>query len=179
MKSSVKADFVMPILVLMLICLVMSGLLAGTNYLTADIIAQGEIDRAEQARRDVLPAADSFEKLSDIVIPEGNTVTEVYRAENGAGYVFMIETTGYGAKGSLKLICSIDANGNIVETDTLGHDETAGLGTKVTEDAFRDQFRQKDSSLEGVDTISGATITSSAYVNAIKDVFAIYDTITK
>ena len=176
MKSSVKADFVMPILVLLLICLVMSGLLAGTNFITVDIIAAGDAQRAEQARIDALPAADGFTKL-DVTIPEGSTVTEVYEATNGAGYVFMSATTGYGAKGSLQIICSIDADGKIVKTATLAHDETPGLGTKVTEDAFAGQFAGKDASLAGVDTISGATISSSAYVNAIADVFAVYESI--
>ena len=176
MKSSVKADFVMPIVVLMLICLVMSALLAGTNFITEPIITAGDAQRAEQARIDALPAADGFEKLS-FTAPEGSTVTEVYEATNGAGYVFMVSTTGYGAKGSLQIICSIDADGKIVNTATLAHDETPGLGTKVTEDAFTGQFPGVDSSMSGVDTISGATISSSAYVNAIADVFAVYESI--
>ena len=176
MKSSVREDFVMPIVVLLLICLVMSGLLSGTNFITADIIAEGDALRAEQARIDALPEADGFAKL-DVAIPEGSTVTEVYDATNGAGYVFMSATTGYGAKGSLQIICSIDADGKIVNTATLAHDETPGLGTRVTEDAFASQFPGVDSSMEGVDTISGATISSTAYVNAIADVFAVYETI--
>ena len=174
--KNVKADFVMPIVVLMLICLVMSGLLAGTNFITEPIITEGDAIRAEQARIDALPAADGFEKLS-FTAPEGSTVTEVYEATNGAGYVFMVSTTGYGAKGSLQIICSIDADGKIVNTATLAHDETPGLGTKVTEDAFRSQFPGADASMAGIDTISGATISSSAYVNAIADVFAVYETI--
>lgn len=178
MKSNVKADFVMPIAVLMLICLVMSALLAGTNFITEPIIVAGDAQRAEQARIDVLPAADGFAKL-DYTPAEGSVVTEIYEATNGAGYVFMISTTGYGAKGSLQLICSIDSEGKIVDTNTLGHDETPGLGTKVTENAFRSQFPGKDSTLSGVDTISGATISSSAYVRAIQDVFAVYNEITK
>ncbi|MGN1002713.1 MAG: FMN-binding protein [Oscillospiraceae bacterium] len=176
MKSSVKADFVMPIVVLMLICLVMSAILACTNFVTEPIISEGEAQRAEQARIAALPAADGF-TLMDIELPEGSTVTEVYKATNGAGYVFMIATTGYGDKGSLQIICSIDADGKIVSTDTLAHDETPGLGTRVTEDAFRSQFPGVDSSMSGVDTISGATISSTAYVNAIKDAFAVYESI--
>ncbi|MBR2880620.1 MAG: FMN-binding protein, partial [Oscillospiraceae bacterium] len=62
---------------------------------------------------------------------------------------------------------------------TLSHGETAGLGTKVTEDGFRSQFPGKDASLEGVDAIGGATISSSAYIRAIEDVFAVYSSITK
>jgi len=176
MKSSVKSDFVMPIAVLMLICLVMSALLAGTNFITEPIITAGDAQRAEQARIDALPEADGF-TLLDAQLPEGSTVTEVYEATNGAGYVFMVSTTGYGAKGSLQIICSIDADGKIVNTDTLAHDETPGLGTKVTEEGFRSQFPGADASMSGIDTISGATISSSAYVNAIADVFAVYESI--
>ena len=177
MKSTVKADFVMPILVLLLICLVMSGLLAATNFVTEPIITAGDIARAEQARIDALPEADGFTKLD--VSFENSTVTEVYEATNGAGYVFMVKTTGYGAKGSLQIICSIDAEGKIVSTNTLAHDETPGLGTKVTEAAFAGQFSGVDASMSGVDTISGATISSSAYVRAIADAFAAFAEISK
>ena len=176
--KNVKADFVMPIVVLMLICLVMSGLLAATNFITEPIISAGDAQRAEQARIDALPAADGFTKL-DYTAPEGNTVSEVYEATNGAGYVFMLKTTGYGAKGSLQIICSIDADGKIVNTATLAHDETPGLGTKVTEAAFAGQFSGVDASMSGVDTISGATISSSAYVRAIADAFAAFAEISK
>lgn len=176
--KNVKADFVMPIVVLMLICLVMSGLLAATNFITEPIISAGDAQRAEQARIDALPAADGFAKL-DYTAPEGNTVSEVYEATNGAGYVFMLKTTGYGAKGSLQIICSIDADGKIVNTATLAHDETPGLGTKVTEAAFAGQFSGVDASMSGVDTISGATISSSAYVRAIADAFAAFAEISK
>ena len=176
--KNVKADFVMPIVVLMLICLVMSGLLAATNFITEPIISAGDAQRAEQARIDALPAADGFTKL-DYTAPEGSTVSEVYEATNGAGYVFMLKTTGYGAKGSLQIICSIDADGKIVNTATLAHDETPGLGTKVTEAAFAGQFSGVDASMSGVDTISGATISSSAYVRAIADAFAAFAEISK
>ena len=128
MKSNVKADFVMPIAVLMLICLVMSALLAGTNFITEPIIAAGDAQRAEQARIDVLPAADGF-NLMNIAIPEGNSVTEVYEATNGAGYVFMISTTGYGAKGSLQLICSINSEGKL--DITFMNDKTISIMEKL------------------------------------------------
>ena len=49
------------------------------------------------------------------------------------------------------------------------------MGTRTTEPDFRDQFVGKDSSLSGVDTISGATISSKAYIGAINDAFAAYE----
>lgn len=169
--TAVKKDFVLPVIVLTAICLVISAALALTNRVTEPIIIEAALLRAEAARVEVLPAADSFELMDLTGLPE--TVTEVYEATNGVGYVFMITTTGYG--GDLELICGIDADGNITATKTLAHSETAGLGSKVTEEDFKNQFIGKDSSMEGVSAISGATISSSAYINAITDAFTAFE----
>lgn len=169
--TAIKKDFVLPVIVLTAICLVISAALALTNRVTEPIIIEAALLRAEAARVEVLPAADSFELMDLTGLPE--TVTEVYEATNGVGYVFMITTTGYG--GDLELICGIDADGNITATKTLAHAETAGLGSKVTEDDFKNQFSGKNSSMEGVSAISGATISSLAYINAIKDAFTAFE----
>ena len=169
--SNAKNDFVKPIVVLMLICLVISAALAFTNKVTAPLILQAEKDKAEAAQKDVLPEADSFTLMELSGLP--SSVTEVYKAENGAGFVLMLTAKGYG--GPMKLICGIDADGLITACRTLSQTETQGLGTRTTEPDFRDQFVGKDSSLSGVDTISGATISSKAYIGAINDAFAAYE----
>ena len=174
MKSNVKSDFVQPILILTLICLVASALLAMTNKVTKPIIEATEASIAEAARTEVLPQADGFTKL-DVQLPEDSFVTEVYKANNGAGYVFMITCNGYGGKGTMKLICGMDADGKIVTTKTLAHAETAGLGSKTAEDDFRNQFTGQDSSLSGVDTISGATFSSNYYIEGIRSAFDAYE----
>jgi len=172
--SNVKADFVQPILVLTLICLVASALLAWINGITAPIIEETEAAIAAAARMEVLPEADDFTKV-DAALPEGSFVTEAYKANNGAGYVFMITCNGYGGKNTMNLICGIDADGKIVATKTLSHKETAGLGSKTTEPGFRDQFVGQDSSLSGVDTISGATFSSNYYIEGITSAFEAYE----
>ena len=177
-KSTVKADFVQPIVVLTVICLVMSLALAFINKVTLPIITETESAIAEAARSEVLPAADGFSKL-DVALPEGSFVTEVYEATNGVGYVFMITCNGYGGKGTMNLICGIDSDGKIVDTKTLSHAETAGLGSKVTEDGFKSQFVGKDAALDGVDTISGATFSSNYYIEGIASAFDVYNSIIK
>lgn len=172
-RTDVKKDFVMPILVLTMICLFMSTILAYTNKITAPIIEETSKRIAEEARLEVLPKADSFEKLDIENLPK--TITEVYEAKNGAGYVFMIVTDGYGGKGTMKLICGVDENGMITTTKTMSHEETPGLGSKTTEADFRNQFVGKDANLEGVSAISGASVSSGYYINAIKDVFVAYE----
>jgi len=173
-KSNVMADFVQPILVLTLICLVMSAVLAFVNDVTDPIIKDTEAKIAEEARAEVLPEADGFTKVN-AALPEGSFVTEVYKANNDAGYVFMITCNGYGGKNTMNLICGIDGEGRIVSTKTLKHAETAGLGSKTTEDGFRSQFVGKDASLEGVDTIGGATFSSNYYIEGINSAFEAYE----
>lgn len=174
-KSNVMADFVQPIVVLTLICLIASLLLAVVNNVTSPIIADTEAKIAEAARTEVLPEADGFTEVTDVTLPEDSFVTAVYKANNGVGYVFMITCNGYGGKGTMNLICSIDSEGHIVRTKTLSHAETAGLGSKTADDPFRDQFVGKDSSLEGVDTITGATFSSNYYIEGIRSAFEAYE----
>lgn len=168
-----KKDFLIPVLVLFCICLVISTALAVTNQVTAPIIAQAEAEAAEAARLEVMPAAtDGFEKLDigDLKVPD--TVKEIYEAKNGAGYVFMLTTKGYG--GEMQLICGIDQAGAITACRTLSHAETAGLGSKTAEADYRDQFIGQGADLSGVSAISGATISSKAYSGAIEDAFTAF-----
>ena len=171
-KSNVTADFVLPIVVLVLICAVMSGLLAATNNVTDPIIKEAERKANEEARIEVMPQADGFEEVTVGGLPA--SITGVYRATNGAGYTFSITAQGYGGKGTLKMTVGIDMDGKITGTKVLSHKETAGLGSKITTDAFRNQFPGKDASLDGVDNITGATFSSNYYRAAIADAFTAY-----
>lgn len=163
-----KKELFRPIVVLFSICLVVSAALGLTNSVTAPIIEEAERAAAEAARLEVLPEASGFELLDLEGLPQG--VTDVYRAQNGVGFVFMLTTKGYG--GEIRLICGVNAEGNITATKVLKHAETQGLGSKITGSAFNGQFIGKDSELSDVSAISGATISSNAYINAIKDAFA-------
>ena len=171
-KSNVMSDFGAPIIVLVLICAIMSGLLAATNNVTAPIIAEAERKANEEARLEVMPEADGFEQVEIAGVPD--SITGVFQAKNGAGYVFSLTTTGYGGKNTLKMTIGIDMDGKITDTKVLSHSETAGLGSKITSDDFRSQFPGKDASLEGVDNISGATFSSNYYRAAIADAYTAY-----
>jgi len=172
-SNNVVSDFVAPIVVLTAICLVMTLLLAVTNQITSPIIDETARKRAEAARTQVMPEADGFELLSVEGLPE--TITEVYQATNGVGYVFMITSSGYGGKNTLNMICGIDSTGLITSASVLSHKETPGLGSKITGSNFAGQFPGKDALLDGVDTISGATFSSKYFIAAIQDAFAEYD----
>lgn len=170
-KFKENKQYIMCVVVLTAICLFISGALALVNDITLPVITEAGIARAEAARIEVLPEADGFEE----VILEGkpDSVTQIFEATNGAGYVMMLTVKGYG--GNIELICGINSEGRITQTKTLSHGETAGLGAKIDTEEYKSQYVGKDSSLEGVDAISGATISSTAYKNAINDAFTAYE----
>ena len=174
-KSNVMTDFGAPIIVLVLICVIMSGLLALTNSATAPIIAEAERKANEEARLEVLPDADSFLQVEQAGLPDA--VKEVYQAENGVGYTFSLTTQGYGGKNTLKMAVGIDMDGKITGVKVLSHKETAGLGSKITADEnFYGQFPGLDAAgAAAADTISGATFSSNYYKAAIADAFAAFE----
>ena len=153
-------DIIKPIAVLAAICLVITALLAYVNSVTSPIIKAAEEENAAKARAEVLSEADGFEQI-ETNLPEG--VTEAYRATNGAGYVFMLTTKGYG--GNINLICGIKSDGTIESTQTLTHSETSGIGSRVVDNAspYRQQYEGKsENELDSVDAVTGATISSKA-----------------
>lgn len=173
MKNTFR-EIIQPVLVLTCICLVVTAALAYVNSVTSPIIAEAEEKAAKEAMAEVLTEADAFEPVTLEGLPE--RVTEIYRAENGAGYVFMLTTKGYG--GDMSLICGIKSDGTIEACKTLSHSETSGLGSKTAEDPYRNQYCGKTSdTLDEVDAISGATISSTAYKNAIEDAFTAFNAV--
>lgn len=158
MKNQVKST-----LALVCICAVMAVLLAITNSITAPIIKENQDAAANEALLQVMPGGEGFEKIEDLsayTLP--STVTEVYREKNG-GFVVTLTTSGYGS--DMVIMCGVDANGNVTGAVCLSSNETLGH-----EKTFGENFTGKDAAgVDAVDTISGATKTTAAYKNAIKD----------
>ncbi|MBQ7858551.1 MAG: FMN-binding protein [Faecalibacterium sp.] len=170
--SSTFETIVKPIIVLTVICVITSALLAFTNSVTAPIIEAAELAAAQAAYQEVLPEADGFEDLTAQAPVEG--VTAVMKATNGAGWCFQAEGKGYG--GAVPVIISVDAEGNILAVKFMQNAESAGFGMKLWDGnaegvAFADALKGKSGSVtlkaDGVDGITGATISSKAAVSAV------------
>lgn len=167
-------NYVRPVVILVVICLIVGGLLAVINHVTAPVIAENERIAANETYFAVLPDADSFTELETDV--EG--VSKVLKADNGAGYVVMASARGYG--GDVPAAVSFDNDGNILHVIMMDNNETPGLGQKVVDEAFYSQFSGKEASeivLEEIDAISGATISSRASVKAINAAIEAYQAV--
>ena len=176
MKKNTFSEIIKPVIVLTCICIVVTALLAYVNLITSPVIKAAEEKAAEQARAEVLSEADSFTLMKIDKLPE--EITEVYKADNGAGYVFLMTTKGYG--GDIRLICGVKSDGSIEMTKTLSHSETSGIGSKVAgnDSGYRKQYIGKTAeNVDEVDAVSGATISSTAYKKAVDAVFKAFETI--
>ncbi len=171
-------NFGKPIVVLGVICLVASLLLAMTNNVTDPIITENAIRTANATRQALLPEADSF---SEVTLPEGaggGNVTEAYAADNGAGYVITAQAKGYG--GQVPVMVAFGADGAIASVRFLDNSETPGLGQKVKDDAFQGQFSGMAAeafTLDDIDAVTGATISSRAATTAINAAIEVYQSL--
>lgn len=150
------------IVVLTAICGVISLMLAATNAITAPIIEKNQKAAADAALLVVMPDGTGFEPMDLTSYTLPSTVTEAYK-EAGGGYVVKLKTTGYGS--DFIIMCGVDADGTVTGAVCLSSNETLGH-----EKTYGEEFTGKNGeSVDAVDTLSGATKTTVAYRNAVKD----------
>lgn len=172
-QSGLWADILKPIVVLTSICIVVSALLAMTNGLTAPIIEQARQAAAIATRKALLPDATGFTELSTTV----ENVESVHADDGGSGYVIVVTGTGY--HGELPVTVALDAQGRLIGIHVDSSGETAGVGSKVGGEDFLAQYLGQTGATvsDGVDTLSGATISSKGVTAAVKDAFSAYEEI--
>ena len=158
MKKNIKN-----LCIFIFICTVITLLLATTNYFTAPIIEQNQNASANKALLEVMPNGKSFETvdISKLTLP--STVTEAYKETSGQGYVIKLVTSGYGS--DMVIMCGVSTDGVVTGAVCLSSNETLSK-----EKTYGENFASKDAAgVESVDTITGATKTTEAYKNAVKD----------
>lgn len=169
-NNSTWENFLKPVVVLVVICIVASAALAGTNQLTAPIIKAQEEAAANAAYLEVLPEADGFEEITDF---QSSNVTKALKATNDAGWV--IQAYGKGFGGDVPVVVAFDNEGTILKVKFMENSETAGFGQKLADPNDADT-QKLAASVEGqsgnleasdVDMISGVTVSSKAALAAI------------
>lgn len=163
---------------LLLICAIVSALLAGVNSITKPIIAENEQKNFEIAMQEVLPDASGFEEvnLGDYTPSEtGVTLDSLYRADNGGYVVSTVCSEGYG--GDVSVMVGITKDLTVNQVKIMSMSETPGLGAKASEPEFIGQYDGLAAGItvvkntapadNQIEAISGATITSKAVTKAV------------
>ena len=171
-KSNKFEEIVKPLIVLIGICLVVSALLAFTHSVTAPIIESNGDAQADQTRSEVLEGATSFTKIK--CDTEALGIDSAYKEKSGLGYVITASNKGYG--GPVVVTVGLDENGTIVGISVDVSTETSGIGSMAGEPEYKDKYIGTSGTAD-VDTISGATYSSTAVKTGVNAALAAFDAV--
>lgn len=170
-----------PILFMIVMTVVFTGVLATINEITAEQVDLNEQASEQRAFLNVVDADyeglsaeevnERYEEVFTEITVSGYTLYEAHLNNELIGYVYPM--SGSAVWGELRGILGIDRDfEELLGVEFLSHNETPGLGGRIEEAEFKEQFRGLDlTDVEGdnyvdyegeVDAISGATGTSNA-----------------
>ena len=168
------------------ICVVAGGVLGVVYNATKDPIAAAETAKRTEAIKNVLPEFNELKEtkvksaMEDIDIP----FYLAYDADNNFIGAAVETFTNKGFSGNVSLMVGILADGTVNNISVLQHAETPGLGSKMTEASFKDQFNNKNAASfnfkvkkDGgdVDAITAATISSRAFCDAVNRALSTFE----
>jgi electron transport complex protein RnfG len=170
---------------LVMISLVASLALGGIYNMTKEPIALASKAKQESAIKEVLPEFDSLASFK--VMPENGkdsmVINLAFKGDTLVGTaVSTYSNIGYGAT-QIQLMVGFLPNNTIQSISVIQQNETPGLGTKMKEPKFKDQFNDKKPGefilkvkKDGgqVDAITAATVSSRAFCDAVDRAYQTY-----
>lgn len=180
-------DYLRLIIVLAVISALAGGALAVVNTFTEPKIQALKIQTESDAYQQALAVADVFEDDPEAfgqtkTSPELTLIQSVKAGlKDGVvvGWVCKVVTSGYG--GNIDMLVGIENDGQMGKVTILGHTETPGLGSHITDDEFIGQAAIDNATAvqtlqvgkDGgtVQAITGATVSSRAVLRGINQVF--------
>ncbi len=178
MAKKLESTLTNMILSLVIISVTVSAALAFVHLKTKGPIEEASRLKEINAIREVVPEFDS-DPLSNRVEKNGIFIYRLTKENQLVGYA--IKTfTEKGFAGRIEMMAGFLPDGTIHKIVVLSHKETPGLGTRMTESKFKDQFSGKNPDSfklkvkkdnGDVDAITAATISSRAYCDALQSAF--------
>ncbi|MDD5644876.1 MAG: RnfABCDGE type electron transport complex subunit G [bacterium] len=177
MKNGIKIT-----LTLSIVCLV-AGLCLGAVYRQSrpSIEARQRADE-EKRLKEIFPESDDFEEKTGVLPKMIEKYFIVKNKGSLLGYVFVCSNYGYSS--DIELMVGVDAKGNVAGVKVLAQSETPGLGTRIEEPDFINQFKGWNDALcksgkVNFDSITGCTISSKAVFNEIVSALELWDKLGK
>ena len=155
---------------LLLIAGIMAFALAAVNAVTEERIAENNAAEVNAVLAQIFgDGIDAKTVDADVQEP----VREVYEIRSGSDLLgWALKCSPSGFKAEIDMIVGVNADGTCRAVKVVSLSETPGLGARVGEDKFLDQFSGKtaDDNVEvkvNVDEVTGATISSRAVTEAV------------
>ncbi|MFO7620811.1 MAG: RnfABCDGE type electron transport complex subunit G [Bacteroidales bacterium] len=178
--AKTESTFKNMVLTLTLIAFVAATCLGFVYELTKKPIEMSALKKKLDAIKLVVPefTNNPDEEVFRVATGEGDSL-DVYPAKkDGVLTGYAVNTyTKSGFSGDIRIMAGFKPDGTINYITVLEHKETPGLGTKMDEPAFKNQFIGKNPSdfvlrvnKDGgpVDAITAATISSRAFCDAVQ-----------
>lgn len=148
--------------------------------ITREPIEQARLKKQLKAIESVIPGYDNnpVEESEKVRVAAGADSLEFFPAKK-AGELIGVAVKARSRKGysgDIWLMVGFAKDGTIGNISVVAHQETPGLGSKMSDDAFLKQFISRNPSATDlrvkkdggtVDAISGATISSRAFSEAV------------
>ena len=156
-----------PILLPVLAILIAAGVLLAASFGLNDIAAKKAQEDHLWLMQTLLP--DSKEFTLEPYSGEDANIRSVHKATD---YGYVIETVTNGYAGEIRMLIGVNNDGKVTGLVVREMNETISLGMNALNDTdFLGQFLNKDTKFQigtdGVDAITGATVTSKAVVRCI------------
>jgi electron transport complex protein RnfG len=178
--AKTESTFKNMVLSLTFISLAASACLGFVYEFTKKPIELSNLNKKLEAIKKVVPEFTNNPNDEMYRLPTGDGDSlEIYPAKKDDVVVgYAVNTyTKKGFSGIISLMAGFKPDGTIINITVLEQKETPGLGTKMTEPQFKDQFNDKNPSefklkvkKDGgpVDAITAATISSRAFCDAVQ-----------
>ena len=158
----------------------LSGAILSTVYTVTEPIIEEANFKVEQ--ENLVKIYNNGEEFieNDIGIEDYDSIENIYEVtlnDEIQGYVYKISVYGYG--GDIEYLIALDNDGTYKGYEVIDcSSETSGFGSQVGEEEFQSTIVGKSIG-DDIDTISGATISSTAVVGGINDAYEHYSTYFK
>jgi electron transport complex protein RnfG len=179
--ATIKSSFLNLLITLGVITLV-AGLTLGYVFeWTKAPIAKAQMDKQLRAIEAVVKGYDNNPVLEKFltVTPDGKDSLEMFPAKRNGKLIGMAVKTksSKGYSGDIWIMVGFTMQGDIQNIVVIEHKETPGLGAKLTDPKFLNQFLERNPGETNlkvkkdggtVDAITGATISSRAFSEAVQ-----------
>ena len=176
-------DIVRLVVVLGLICLASGATLALVYDVTKKPIEMQVLKNVEgPALEAVLTDKDNNPIEENFKVPAGKDAKgrdvekTIFPAKKGGKLVAVaLASQGKGFDGNIGVMVGIDTEGKLTGIAIMKHSETPGIGSRITEATFTNQFQGKPlDSPTAVDGVSGATYSTKGVFAAVNKAVDFY-----
>jgi electron transport complex protein RnfG len=144
---------------------------------TSPIKIEAEKREKEEALKKLMPEAEAIKEAGKWE-PFGKHAEYYEGIKDGKAVGYIASTYGKGYSSYISILVAVDPALKVKQISILDHGETPGLGDEIEQEYFRKRFEGKSLDqlvvvkVEGTDkiqAISGATISSRAVTNGVKE----------